>query len=45
MQRAAGLKGYLDQMAQESKKSVALLQAEVSTYETKLKAVEDTRIA
>jgi two-component system cell cycle response regulator len=28
-------------MAQESKKSVAQLQAEVSTYETKLKAVEE----
>jgi len=41
VQRATELKGYVDQMAQESKKSVALLQAEVSTYETKLKAVEE----
>jgi diguanylate cyclase (GGDEF)-like protein len=41
MRRATELKGYVDQMAQESKKSVAQLQAEVSTYETKLKAVEE----
>src|SRR5882724_981470 len=41
VQRATELKGYVDQMAQESKKSVALLQAEVSTYETKLKVVEE----
>jgi diguanylate cyclase (GGDEF)-like protein len=41
VQRATELKGYVDQMAQESKNSVALLQAEVSTYETKLKAVEE----
>ena len=41
MQRANELKSYVDQMAQESIKSVAQLQAEVSTYETKLKAVEE----
>jgi len=41
VQRANELKSYVDQMAQESKKSVAQLQAEVSTYETKLKAVEE----
>ena len=41
VQRATELKGYVDQMAQESKKSVAQLQAEVSTYESKLKAVEE----
>ena len=41
VERATELKGYVDQMASESKKSVAQLQAEVSTYETKLKAVEE----
>jgi diguanylate cyclase (GGDEF)-like protein len=41
VQRATELKKYVDQMSQESKKSVAQLQAEVSTYETKLKAVEE----
>ncbi|HSS99581.1 MAG TPA: GGDEF domain-containing protein, partial [Terriglobales bacterium] len=41
VQRATELKSYVDQMARESKKSVAQLQAEVSTYETKLKAVEE----
>jgi diguanylate cyclase (GGDEF)-like protein len=40
VKRAAELKTYVDQMAQESKKSVALLQSEVSVYETKLKAAE-----
>ena len=34
------LKTYVDQMAQESKKSVERLRAEVSTYETKLQAAE-----
>ena len=34
------LKTYVDQMAQDSRQSVAQLQAEVSTYETRLKAVE-----
>ena len=41
VQRATELKSYVDQMAEESKKSVAQLQAEVSIYETKLKAVEE----
>src|ERR1051325_7074741 len=41
VQRATELKKYVDQMSQESKKSVAQLQAEVSTYETKLKAGEE----
>ena len=41
VQRATELKGYVEQMSRESKKSVAQLQAEVSTYETKLKAVEE----
>jgi len=40
VQRATELKTYVDQMEQDSQKSVAQLQAEVSTYETKLKAVE-----
>lgn len=34
------LKTYVDQMAQEGKKSVERLRAEVSTYETKLQAAE-----
>jgi diguanylate cyclase (GGDEF)-like protein len=38
---AAELKTYVDRMAQDSRESVAQLQAEVSTYETKLKAVEE----
>ena len=41
VQRATELKSYVDQMSRESKNSVAQLQAEVSTYETKLKAVEE----
>ena len=41
MQGAAELKTYVDRMAQDSRESVAQLQAEVSTYETKLKAVEE----
>ena len=41
VQGAAELKGYVDRMAQDSRESVAQLQAEVSTYETKLKAVEE----
>ena len=40
VQQASELKTYVDQMAQDSRQSVAQLQAEVSTYETKLKAVE-----
>jgi len=38
---AAELKTYVDRMAQDSRESVAQLRAEVSTYETKLKAVEE----
>ena len=38
---AAELKTYVDRMAQDSRESVAQLQAEVSTYETKLKVVEE----
>jgi diguanylate cyclase (GGDEF)-like protein len=41
VQQAGEMKACVDQMAQESKKSVAALQAEVSTYETRLKAVEE----
>ena len=40
VRHANELKTYVDQMAQDSRASVAQLQAEVSTYETKLKAVE-----
>ena len=40
VQQANELKTYVDQMAQDSRESVAQLQAEVSTYETKLKAAE-----
>jgi diguanylate cyclase (GGDEF)-like protein len=40
VQQANELKTYVDQMAQDSRESVAQLQAEVTTYETKLKAVE-----
>ena len=40
VQRATELKSYVDQMEQESHQSVTQLQAEVSTYETKLKAAE-----
>ena len=38
---AAELKNYVDQMSQDSQKSVAQLRAEVSTYESKLKVVEE----
>ena len=38
---AGELKTYVDQMALDSHQSVAQLRAEVSTYETKLKAVEE----
>ena len=41
VQRAAELKNYVDRMAEESQKSVAQLRAEVSTYETRLRAVEE----
>jgi diguanylate cyclase (GGDEF)-like protein len=40
VKQATELKAYVDQMARDSQSSVAQLQAEVSTYETKLKAVE-----
>ncbi len=40
VQRASEMKTYVDQMAQESQKSVATLQAEVTTYENKLKVAE-----
>ncbi|MGH9501977.1 MAG: GGDEF domain-containing protein [Terriglobales bacterium] len=40
VQRAAQLKSCVDAMAQDSNKSLAQLRAEVSTYETKLKTVE-----
>jgi len=40
VQQAAELKTYVDQMAHDSQESVAQLQAEVSTYESKLKVVE-----
>jgi diguanylate cyclase (GGDEF)-like protein len=40
VQQANELKTYVDQMAQDSRESVAQLQAEVTTYETKLKAIE-----
>ncbi len=41
VQRATELKSCVDQMAQNSSKSVAELRAEVSAYETKLKTVEE----
>ena len=41
VQGAAELKTYVDRMAQDNRESVAQLRAEVSTYETKLKAVEE----
>jgi diguanylate cyclase (GGDEF)-like protein len=44
VQRAHELRTYVDQMKQESQKSVAQLQAEVTTYETKLKAVEQVAL-
>jgi diguanylate cyclase (GGDEF)-like protein len=39
--QATELKTYVDRMEQDSNKLVAQLQAEVSTYETKLKKVEE----
>jgi diguanylate cyclase (GGDEF)-like protein len=41
LQRATELRTYVDQMEQESRQLVAHLEAEVSTYETKLKAAEE----
>ena len=38
---ASELKTYVDRMAQDSRESVAQLRAEVTNYETKLKAVEE----
>ena len=40
VKRAAELKSCVDEMAQDSTKSLAQLRAEVTTYETKLKSVE-----
>ena len=40
VQRAAELKSCVDDMAKDSNKSLAQLRAEVATYETKLKTVE-----
>jgi diguanylate cyclase (GGDEF)-like protein len=40
IQHASELKTYIERIQQESKKSVAQLQAEVLTYETKLNAAE-----
>lgn len=40
VQKATELKTYVDEMAHESHESVTQLRAEVSTYETKLKATE-----
>ena len=40
-QGASELKSYVDRMAEDSKNSVAQLRAEVSTYETRLRAVEE----
>jgi diguanylate cyclase (GGDEF)-like protein len=40
MKQATDLKKYVDQMASESRDSVAQLETEVSTYEARLKAVE-----
>lgn len=40
VKQAAELRIYVDQMAKDSRESVAQLQAEVSTYETKLKVAE-----
>src|SRR5271166_3964333 len=41
VQRATELKTYVDQMEADSHQSIAQLRAEVSTYETKLKAAEE----
>jgi diguanylate cyclase (GGDEF)-like protein len=41
VKQATELKTYVVQMEQDSKKSVAQLRAEVTTYETKLKAAEE----
>jgi diguanylate cyclase (GGDEF)-like protein len=41
VQGATELKNYVDRMAEDSKNSVAQLRAEVSTYESRLKVVEE----
>jgi diguanylate cyclase (GGDEF)-like protein len=41
VQRATELKTYVDQMEEDSHQSIAQLHAEVSNYETKLKAAEE----
>ncbi len=41
VQRATELKGYVEQMEEDSHQSLAQLHAEVSNYETKLKAAEE----
>ena len=41
VQRATELRGYVDQMANDSKNSVAQLRAEVSNYEIRLKTAEN----
>jgi len=41
LQRATELKTYVDRMEEDSHQSIAQLRAEVSTYETKLKAAEE----
>jgi len=41
VQRATELRTYVEQMAQDSRQVLAQLHAEVSTYETKLKAAEE----
>lgn len=41
LRSATELKAHIDQMTRDSQLSVAQLQTEVSTYETKLKAAED----
>ena len=41
VQEALGLKSYVDKMEQDSHKLVSQLKTEVSTYETKLKEVEE----
>lgn len=41
LQRAGELRAYVNQMEQESRQLVSHLQAEVTTYETKLKAAEE----
>jgi diguanylate cyclase len=41
MQGASELKNYVDRMAEDSQKSVAQLRAEISTYESRLRVVEE----